>query len=748
MMTNDWYQLKVFQCQQYIERGRQIRCTDTLAIPRTVTLPERSSSPGSHSPEPLPSRKQLFCLQQLFANSSPDVLEAAVEKGVQTLEELKALLTRAAAGERSHWLAIVEDVQKQAVQPKTIIGVVGNTGAGKSSVINAMLDEERLVPTNCMRACTAVVTEISYNYIDDLYRAEVEFITRQDWERELRVLFQDLLDSQGKISREATNTDSEAGVAYAKIKAVYPKYTREMLQQSSVDELMKHENVQNILGQKRQITESESHAFYKRLQFFADSKEKTTNEKVKGKEKSSGKEMEYWPLIKVIRLYVKAAALETGAVVVDLPGVHDSNAARSAVAEEYIKQCNGLWIVAPITRAVDDKAAKSLLGESFKRRLQMDGGFNTVTFICSKTDDISLMECQESLGLEEMSNLWAEAERHTMEKRPLKQRLNELKETKKDYVAAVDEIDGQLDIWDHLKDEIDEGKLVFAPREQSESRKRKRGSGTDSPRKKPRSTDSDDDYVSTDHEGDSGSEREEHEELQSQGDPLTKDQIDEKLGELKALKKDARRHKSDLDNQITEVRKQISELEAAENKIQAEMSAIAISSRNEYSRGAIRQDFAAGIKELDQEMAEEQDSLNFDPDMETRDYDEVARSLPVFCVSSRAYQKLQGRLKKEPTVPGFQGLQETEVPQLQAHCRKSTENGREANSRRFLNSLDQLFNSLRLWSSANCEGAHLANDQDGIQAEVFRNELQKLDVVSPNALRPFLWFSLLVSQLH
>ena len=32
---------------------------------------------------------------------------------------------------------------------------------------------------------------------------------------------------------------------------------------------------------------------------------------------------------------------------------------------------------------VDDKAAKSLLGDSFKRQLKMDGGYHSVTFICS-----------------------------------------------------------------------------------------------------------------------------------------------------------------------------------------------------------------------------------------------------------------------------------------------------------------------------------------------------------------------------
>lgn len=103
------------------------------------------------------------------------------------------------------------------------------------------------------------------------------------------------------------------------------------------------------------------------------------------------------------------------------------------------------------------------------------------------------------------------------------------------------------------------------------------------------------------------------------------------------------------------------------------MSALCISGRNQYSKGAIQQDFAQGLRELDQELAAEDDEGNFNPDADTRNY-EVARSLPVFCVSSRGYQKLQGRLKKDPDIPsriqGFGGNRDSSpAGTLQAaHC--------------------------------------------------------------------------------
>ena len=41
-------------------------------------------------------------------------------------------------------------------------------------------------------------------------------------------------------------------------------------------------------------------------------------------------------------------------------GVEDTNVARNQIAKNYLKKSHRIWILAPITRAVDDKVAKGL----------------------------------------------------------------------------------------------------------------------------------------------------------------------------------------------------------------------------------------------------------------------------------------------------------------------------------------------------------------------------------------------------
>jgi hypothetical protein len=68
-----------------------------------------------------------------------------------------------------------------------------------------------------------------------------------------------------------------------------------------------------------------------------------------------------------------------------------------------MKKCDCIWILAPITRAVDDKTARDLLGDAFKMQLMMDGNYDpsTITFVATKCDDISCSEVIPALGIDD-----------------------------------------------------------------------------------------------------------------------------------------------------------------------------------------------------------------------------------------------------------------------------------------------------------------------------------------------------------
>ena len=299
-------------------------------------------------------------------------------------------------------------------------------------------------------------------------------------------------------------------------------------------------------------------------------------------------------------------------------------------------------------------------------------------------------------------------EKYAQKQKELEKDLDDLDKTKETFNEVVQDVEDQLEIWEALRDKKQDGSTVYAPTQD----KKRRKVAVEGSRKKQRRSSDDEDEDYDDAKSSDDEEDEDDEAIAAiQGIPLTDEDISSKMNVLRTTKKTARRQRVELDGAIETIKIEIAKVKEAETKLENQISKVCIEGRNAYSKGAIQQDFAAGMKELDQELAAEDDEESFNPDTDIHDYDEVARSLPVFCVSSRGYQKLQGRLKKDPPVPGFQTLEETEIPQLQAHCKSLTVAGRTTTCKRFMTNLSQLLNSMVLWASNDGTGVKITADQ-------------------------------------
>lgn len=72
-----------------------------------------------------------------------------------------------------------------------------------------------------------------------------------------------------------------------------------MLGKATVEDLLEESSVKNILGTNHVINETDSLLFYKKLQKFVDSNEKSMGQRNDREKKV--REIEYWPLIRVVK---------------------------------------------------------------------------------------------------------------------------------------------------------------------------------------------------------------------------------------------------------------------------------------------------------------------------------------------------------------------------------------------------------------------------------------------------------------
>ncbi|OHW92202.1 tat pathway signal sequence [Colletotrichum incanum] len=578
----------------------------------------------------------------------PEIWEQFTQQVLPLLDDLEPICKKIASCRKlqsalrdaaSHWIRQICDIREEAERTgKTVVGVLGNTGDGKSSTINAILNEERqellgpnggrpdLLPTNCMRACTAVATELSYNHDEDEenpYRAEVEFISRDEWVREVSNLLKDLITDED-LTTDNMDPNSDGARALAKIQAVYPSLEMDVLVATTSAELADHPNVRQILGTTKVMKAPTAWEIREQVQPYVDSKDKDDDTTA------------HWPLVKVVRIFTKAEVLSNGVTIVDLSGHQDWDAARAAVASKYMKACSGIWIVAPINRAVDNKTAKDLMSNSIKRQLKFDGSYSALTIICSKTDDMTVNSAMESLkgklGKETME-AWKDA--NACERR--------IKGLEKELMAL----------------------------------------------RKSRNT----------LQGSSPSGREERQAKRARTGPPIKPLGAEKFEGPAGESNDAGTDFAESE----EKQQELYELKLTKKELLDEVLSQCIQRRNELSREAVRRHLAKIFKDLDRyDAATDQSQV----DREPRDYEDMARQTPVFCISSHIYRNLRGlSLSDNDPTPGFESEEDTEIPQLQVHAQKLTEELRITKHKEVLSGICQILNSIAIWAQDAAEPA-------------------------------------------
>lgn len=446
------------------------------------------------------------------------------------------------------------------------------------------------------------------------------------------------------------------------------------------------------------LKEKDSKAFHNKLQEYIDSsmgdkpgptQTGPANPTTEGPD--CQRSLDYWPIIKVVKIFLKSKVLKSGAILVDLPGVKDSNAARNAVSSRYLMNCNSIWIVSPIQRATNDQSALSMLGKIHdEHQLFMDGTLQTATYICTKADDLGVLnDAISSLSLEEEAKQiraraaaekqQAEDARKDIQKaktdmKPLKSQMQRLKKDKKVCKERIKKITAES--IESLQYEL----LLSQQSNSSVSNDPEADTNTTIQPSKS--------HVST-----------------TRGKRLSKDPV----AELERLELELAQHKEQigllkeeldrLDNLISVREAEITELEKRYKNVENEIEALCVETRNSLSKEQIRRNFALELKQMELRNGEGRDAWKSDSST-VSDAGDDDNALPVFCVSSRAFQKLRSCDKPAPgrRRNGFSEPQQTEIPQLQEHCRRSTDLPMRRTALKFLNSLDQFLNLLARWS--------------------------------------------------
>ena len=276
--------------------------------------------------------------------------------------------------------------------PKMRIAILGCAGAGKSSLLNAITGKADLAKSlSGGQSCTCVPTEYkdaftgqtldfaaSFQYLhsDGMNRQLHEtikdyntfaFEADDDWDEDTRMSAKKAHSNALRVLRTLFCDNPSFGSKSAAVGYMKSMYTQ---QDSLLDELAISCEL------KLKDTAKKNYTAYHEAKTLAK-----LRTKIDPPMNSTGTfdEASLWPLLRHVTIGVRDSRVLEKVTLINLPGISDTNQSRVELTHDFIRSCNYIWIVAPISRAVDDATVFQLLSRY--------GKIDKLCVICTHSDD-------------------------------------------------------------------------------------------------------------------------------------------------------------------------------------------------------------------------------------------------------------------------------------------------------------------------------------------------------------------------
>ena len=155
------------------------------------------------------------------------------------------------------------------------------------------------------------------------------------------------------LMNQPTNQPTNQHQAWCTVYAVYgdaftgstevvsrgpPVVRKSILVEELKAKLRRCRTITYLLGKTEEVNHDEPRPFRRLLERYMDSHADVTG-------------CSYWPIVRMVQAWGRDwDVLKPGSVLVDAPGVNDSNGARDRVVRQHLKKADSVWIVSNISK--------------------------------------------------------------------------------------------------------------------------------------------------------------------------------------------------------------------------------------------------------------------------------------------------------------------------------------------------------------------------------------------------------------